>query len=326
MDTLRFNVTPAEGKELSESQIEKIIEPVHSLLEHIGMYIVTAEMGFQGTSPDSFRSKFDLSSEPKERNEGDSVLETALSWLENTLNVANTDMIDRWLSGTYTDPRYRVAIAKELMTLCENLGDNKLSYGRGNSLKEFRNAGAERFRKSSEADVKNFTCTLAGVVEREADAKGRKGYLLNTGNRTYGIELWKEFGKKDAEHFSDKGPCLISGISVIGEEGEIVDVKNFCSADEFPGIVFNRMITPDRDIMLLNPLAADIGFDRKSCKWTLSNDILGISSSGKEWNKVVTDFHDYFIFLWETYAEGIKEDLSEEETEIREYLLSMVPF
>ena len=326
MNTLRFNITPVGGDGLSESQSEKIMEHVHKLLEHIGMFIVTAEMGFQGDSPESFKSKFDLSSEPKDRTGGDSVLETALVWLENTLDVANTDIIERWLSGTYTDPRYKIAIAKELAALCDVLGDNKLSYGRGKSLKEFRSANIEYFRKVSETDMKSFTSTLAGVIERSTDARGRKGYFLNTGTESYRIDLWREFNRKDAEYFLDKGPCLISGMSVHNSEGKIIDVRNFCSASEFPGIEFSRIITPDRDIMLLNSLMADIKFDKSASKWTLSNDILGMSVSGKNWNRVVAEFHDYFIFLWETYVEEVKDNLSEEEVEIREFLLSMVPF
>lgn len=326
MDTLRFNVASADGGELSENKKEKIMTHVQNLLEHIGMYIITAEMGFQGSSPESFKSKFSLSSEPKERKDGDTVLETALVWLENTLDIAGTGMVDNWLAGTYTDPRYRVAIAKELMALCDGLEGDRFSYGRGKHLKDFLNVDAERFRKSTEADVKKFTCALAGVIERSSDGKGRKGFRLNTGSKTYDISLWKEFGKRDAEIFSEKNSCLISGLAVLDDNDDIIEVRNLCGGDEFPGIIFNRMITPERDIVLLNPLTAEIRFDRTSSKWTLSNDILGIVSSGKEWNDVIVDFHEYFIFLWETYAEGNKDDLSEEETEIREYLLSMVPF
>jgi len=326
MDTLKFNVVPVNGRELSEIKKEKIMEHVQNLLEHVGMYIVTAEMGFQGSSPDAFRSKFCLSSEPKERENRDTVLETALVWLENTLDIAGTGMVDNWLSSTYTDPRYRVAIAKELMALCDELDGDRFSYGRGKNLKDFLNADAERFRKSSEADVKKFTCALAGVIDKSADGKGRKGYKLNTGAKTYDITLWKEFDRKNAENLSGKNSCLISGLAVMNDEGDIAEVRNLCGGEEFPGIVFNRMITPERDIVLLNPLTAEITFDRTSGKWTLNNEFLGISSSGSEWNKTVSDFHEYFVFLWETYVEGEKEELSEEETELKEYLLSMVPF
>ncbi len=326
MDTLRFNITPEDEREFSENRIERIKEHVPNMLEYIGMYIVTVEMGFQGPTPDSFKSKFDLSSEPKTRENQDTVLGTALVWLENTLDIAGTSMIDSWLADTYSDPRYRVAIAKEIMALCEDLDGARLSYGRGRQLKDFLNADAERFRESTEADVKKFVCVLAGVIERKKGKRGRAGYRLNTGTRAYDISLWNEFTKKDSEEFSEKGPCLVSGLAILNDDGDIVDVKNLCGASDFPGIIFNRMISVERDIVLLNPLTAEIKFDRNSNKWTLSNDILGITSSGKDWNKVIVDFHDYFIFFWETYVEGVKENLSEEEIEIRDYLLSLVPF
>lgn len=326
MNTLIFNVVPEGEKDLSAEQADRIMDNVQSLLKHIGMYIITAEMGLQGRAPEGFESKFDLSHEPIERKDEDSVLNSALIMLENTLDVASSEIINRWLSEKYTDPRYKVAIANDLMALCYDLDGCKFNYGRGRMVKNLSNTRPERFRESANADTKNITCALAGVIGRKADMKGRNAYYLDTGAHICKITTGKEFNEKTAEKYSNAGACLVSGIAVLNENDDVIEIRDICGVSDFPGIVFKRIITPVRDLALLNPASADVSFDRKSRKWTLKNELLGISLSKPSWNYAVAEFHDYFMFLWETYVDGPKEGLSEEEIEIRDFLLSMVPF
>lgn len=326
MNTLIFNVAPEGEKDLSDEQADRIMNNVQSLLKHVGMYIVTAEMGLQGRAPEGFESKFDLSPEPIERKDENSVLNSALVMLENTLDVASSEIINRWLSEKYTDPRYKVAIANDLMALCEDLDGCKFNYGCGRMVKSLSNTRSERFRDSANADTKNITCALAGVIGRKTDMKGRNAYYLDTGAHVCKITTGKEFNEKTAEKYSNAGACLVSGIAVLNENDDVIEIKDICGVNDFPGIVFKRIITPDRDLALLNPASADVSFDRKSRKWTLKNELLGISLSKPSWNDAVAGFHDYFMFLWETYVDEPKDGLGEEEMEIRDFLLSMVPF
>lgn len=326
MNTLIFNVVPDEEKDLSAEQADKIMNDVQNLLRHVGMYIVTAEMGLQGRAPDGFGSKFDLSYDPMEREDENSVLNSALFKLENTLDVASSEIINRWLSEKYTDPRYKVAIANDLMSLCDNLNGCNFSYGRGKNIKNLSNIRSERFKESASADTKNITCALAGVIGRKIDMRGRNAYYLDTGSYLCKITTGKDFNEKTAEEYSKAGACLVSGVAVLDENDNVVEIKDICKVNVFPGIVFKRIITPSRDLALLNPASADISFDRTSRKWTLRNELLGISLSKPNWNDTVAGFHDYFMFLWETYVDETKEELGEEEIEIRDYLLSMVPF
>lgn len=324
METLRFEITPAEGKELSEKQMESIMDSVQSLLSDIGMFILTAEMGFQGAVPTGFEDKFRLGSDPRDRNDyEDSLIRVAMNTMEKTFDYAGTEIINSWLSETYTDPRYRVAIAKDLMALCDGLDGSELSYGTGKRMKKLSNARSDRFAESAEADTRTFTCALAGVVSK---GTGKREYLLDTGSYRSRIVTDKNFANKDAEALVSAGPLLVSGMAHLGEDGNIAEIRNICGTNGFPGIVFKRIVTPDRDLALLNPVSADVSFDRDSRKWNLSNDLVGISVSKSGWNDAVTAFHDYLMFLWETYVDGTKKDLSEEEEEIRNYLLSLVPF
>lgn len=326
MDTLTFKVVPEEGGELSAEKAGQIMEDVQNVLSDIGMFIVTAEMGLQGKAPESFRSMFDLSAEPRSRRGGEiSVLEVALSKLENILDVAGSEIINRWLSENYTDPRYRAAVAKGLMKLCRDLEGNNLSYGQGRRMKNLLNPRSERFQESACVDTKMFTCVLAGVVCNNG-MRGRKTYYIDSGDRKSKITVGRDFSEKTAAYYSGNGPCLVSGMAVLDDDDNVLEVRDVCGMSDFPGIIFKRIITPDLDIALLNPISADVSFDRAAHKWTLSNDIIGISVSKSNWNDTVVAFHDYFIFLWETYVEEPKGDLSDEEVEIRDYLLSLVPF
>ncbi|MGE0014951.1 MAG: hypothetical protein AB7S83_02020 [Candidatus Methanomethylophilaceae archaeon] len=327
MDTLTFKVVPDEGDEVTAEQADLIMKDIQSMLSHVGMFIVTAEMGLQGKAPEGFASKFDLGIEPGERRpDGDSVINVALVKLENTLDVAGSDIINRWLSENYTDPRYRVAVAKDLMKLCVDLEGCKLSYGRGMMMKELFNARPERFIESAGAETRTFTCALAGAVCRKSDKKGRNAYYLDSGDHVSKITTGKDFPERTAYRYSLTGPCLVSGMAVLDDEENVLEVRNVCGVSDFPGIVFKRIITPESDLALLNPVTADVSFDRNTRKWTLTNDLVGISVSKPNWNDAVAAFHDYFMFLWETYVEKSKEGLSEEEKEIRDYLLSLVPF
>jgi hypothetical protein len=327
MDTLTFKVVPDEGNEVTAEQADLITKDIQSMLSHVGMFIVTAEMGLQGKAPEGFESKFDLSIEPGERrSDENSVINVALFKLEKTLDVAGSEIVNRWLSENYTDPRYRVAVAKDLMKLCVDLEGCRLSYGRGRVMKELFNARPERFVESAGAETKTFTCALAGVVCRKSEMKGRNAYYLDSGDHTSKITTGKDFPERTAYSYSLAGPCLVSGMAVLDDEGNVVEVMDVCGVSDFPGIVFKRIITPLSDLALLNPLTADVSFDRNARKWTLTNDMVGISASAPSWNDAVAAFHDYFMFLWETYVEQSKESLSEEEEEMRDYMLSLVPF
>ncbi|MGI5964486.1 MAG: hypothetical protein ACOX8L_01345 [Candidatus Methanomethylophilaceae archaeon] len=323
METLRFEITPAEGEELSEERKEAIINSVQSLLTDIGMFILTAEMGFQGAVPEGFENKFRLDGEPVRDDYENSLIRVALSTMEKTLDVAGTEIANRWLSETYTDPRYRTAIAKDLMKLCDGLKGSELSYGTGRRMKRLYNARSERFAESAEADTRMFACALAGAVVK---GDGKKEYFLDTGSYRSKIVAGKSFTAADADALVSEGALLVSGMARLGEDGNIAEIRDICGTNAFPGIVFKRIVCPEKDLALLNPVSADVSFDRTSRKWTLSNEIMGISVSRPGWNDAVSAFHDYFMFLWETYAADGKENLSGEEEEIRDYLLSLVPF
>lgn len=300
---------------------------IQSMLSHVGMFIVTTEMGLQGRAPEGFESIFNLSTDPKDyRVEENSVLGAALGKLENTLDVAGSEIINRWLSENYTDPRYRAEVAKDLMKLCSDLAGCRLSYGHGRRMKDLMNARPERFRESASTETKMFTCTLAGAIYKNGNMKGRNTYYLDSGDRTSKITTGKDFPEKNAEMYLQMGACLVSGMAVFDENDNITEIRDVCGISDFPGIVFKRIITPNKDLALLNPVTAAVSFDRVSHKWTLTNDLVGITTSKPNWNAAVAAFHDYFMFIWETYVEQPKKSLSEEETEIQEYLLSLVPF
>lgn len=327
MDNLTFKVVPDGGREISAEQADRIMGDIQSMLSHVGMFIVTAEMGLQGRPPEGFDRIFDLSTDPRgHRAEENSILGAALGKLENTLDVAGSEIINRWLSENYADPRYRAAVAKDLMKLCSDLEGCRLSYGRGRRTKDLMNASPERFQKSASTETKMFTCALAGAIYKKSDMKGRNTYYLDSGDRNSKIAIGKDFSEKNAKVCLQMGACLVSGMAVLDENDNIIEIRDVCGVSDFPGIVFKRIITPNKDLALLNPMTAEVSFDRISHKWTLTNDLVGITASKANWNEAVAAFHDYFMFVWETYVEQPKDGLSEEEIEIREYLLSLVPF
>ncbi|MDY5678349.1 MAG: hypothetical protein SPF21_00115, partial [Candidatus Methanomethylophilaceae archaeon] len=88
-------------------------------------------------------------------------------------------------------------------------------------------------------------------------------------------------------------------------------------------VKFHRIVTHDRDIVLLNPIAAMPSVDRNG-NWHLSTDDLGMDVSKPTWDDCVVAYHEYFAFLWETYCES-DDEFEGEEREISDFLRSLAP-
>ena len=90
----------------------------------------------------------------------------------------------------------------------------------------------------------------------------------------------------------------------------------------FPVVKFHRILTEDRDVLLLNPVLACPGYNAAKGVWTLVNEDLGIDVSKPSWDEAVWAFHEYFMFLWETYAES-DDEFEGEEKDVSDLLRSM---
>ena len=87
-------------------------------------------------------------------------------------------------------------------------------------------------------------------------------------------------------------------------------------------IKFRRVISASGDVSLKVPVEANVEF--RDGKWILTNKDLGIMASKNRWDDAVTDFHDYFIFLWTEYKDKDAAMLDDEEREVKDSLNALV--
>ena len=149
-------------------------------------------------------------------------------------------------------------------------------------------------------------------------------WLISNGKDSVPITFASNISSTDIPLFAEAGPLIASGTVVTDDIGEVKEVRAVVGCYSFPTVKFHRMITANRDLVLLNPVEASPGYNAKKGLWTLDCEALGISESKPSWDECVIAFHEYFMFLFETYAES-DDEFDGEEKEIRDLLLSMVP-
>ena len=116
---------------------------------------------------------------------------------------------------------------------------------------------------------------------------------------------------------------MISGMLRYSENGELIEITDVNSAEQFSKRSFMHMISAERDVPLAKPLEADVSYDNGSSVWKLCYPDLGISVSNGDWDAAVAEFHDYFVFLFENYSSKDDNELSEEEIEVKGVLNSL---
>lgn len=329
MQPFNFKVMPSgsEGGPVPVTVAGQTMMDVQKLLSDVGAVMIRQEMRLQGDIPEPMMKRFDLSMDLSAgRDVGavtegeDTLMLDALNRLMRELDIANMHQSDPE-PGNQRDALARRAIASDLLALAEHLEGYDLFYGK-EQLRKFRFTRRDALRKVAEDTSLTFPGAVIGVICQSPVRRDR--WVLSNGAGEAPVTFSDGMATEDIKLFSESGPLIVSGTVVTDGSGNLVEMRNASSCHEFPSVWFHRIITPSRDIVLLNPAVAVPGYNRHKNKWTLDCDDLGISVSKESWDEAVLAFHEYFAFLWETYAESDDEFEGEEE-EIRQLLLSMVP-
>ena len=237
------------------------------------------------------------------------------------LEIAN--MPDTWSEpGNHREALARRKLAKDILALSDHLEGYDFRYGRGDDLKRFRLTRRDAVREVAEDTAVSFQGAVIGTISQDPVRRNR--WLISNGRDSVPITFASNISSTDIPLFAEAGPLIASGTVVTGEDGEVREMRAVVGCYSFPTVKFHRIITADRDIVLLNPVEANPGYNAKKGMWTLDCEALGISESKPSWDECVIAFHEYFTFLFETYAEA-DDEFEGEEKEIRDLLLSMVP-
>jgi hypothetical protein len=162
--------------------------------------------------------------------------------------------------------------------------------------------------------------TIGLISAQQSKSKGTRLSLISGDSRAR-----LTFADRDSENaalaLADKGPVMIGGRLVVDDDGNLTEILDAGGVTAAENIMFRRLLAANGDIVLSQPLRANIIYD--SGKWTLKNPETGISVTHDSWDETVQAFHDQMVFLWVEYADSDKQ-FEGEEAEIRDYLLSLV--
>ena len=331
MHSFGFKVVPADGDgRVPVAVAGQTMVDIQKLLTDIGAMLVRAELGIQGDVPADLISKFDLkiggtsdSGIGAGADEGnDDITEDAMNVLCSTLDFLGKGVVANWFTDNFSDPLGRREIARGIIQLADHLEGYRLIYGAEGDTRTFGSIDRDRILEEAEKDISKIPATFIGTIYR--DPVRTNHWHITNGAEDFEITFADSIERSDIPGFAAAGPVVVSGYACIDSEGKRTAVSNVSSCYPFPDVKFHRIITPERDIRLLNPAIAIPSYDSEKKLWHLACDLIGADSAKPSWDECVRSFHDYFAFLWETYCES-DEEFQGEEQEIREYLKSLEP-
>ncbi len=316
----------------------QIMVDIQDLFMHIGEYLVSRELRIQSVLDKKFDEKFRIymdenggisfnaSTDVPETSGRGNIVDDAINYMDKTLDSMGSENGGFWMEDNYIDAIYRNMVIYDLVALHQDLAENDgyaLMYGTTSELKRFGKIDVDKM--SSFISSKGLTCKSAtvGVIRSSNSKSGRYSrFVLANGSKTSKISFENEDEEKIAEKYLDCTPIIIAGIFSYSEEGELLSVNRAGGVIPAPAIKFSRMVSSTGDVRLKEPLTVCISYSDN--KWELKNENLGMCEKGDTWDSAVQSFHDYFVFLWTQYADSGDAGLSEEELEVKRYLLDLI--
>ena len=299
---------------------------IQNLLTDIGRDMIRAELRLQNGIPNEILDKFVLKTGGQSKNglgtksadHADGLIDDAMAKLCKMLGFFGQGGAGAWMDTEVFDPFERSNAARDLIVLNDHLSGYVLKYGRDGKEDEFRKL---RRDKLQEYVRKGNACRGLAVGALSYDPKKGRWSFRNSGN-TIPVTLSKSAPSDTARRLSGDKVVVVRGSIRRGQDDSIVGIDGIDAIEELKVVNFLRIISSDRDVPLLNAVAAVPSYEASGNRWNLKYGPLGMDISKDSWDSCVQAFHDYFVFLWKTYAESDAE-FTGEEKEVRELLLSM---
>lgn len=332
MQSFGFRVVPSDDgdSKVPVAVAGQIMVDVQNLLTDIGENMVRMELRLQNGVPERLSRLFrleigggsggSLGADPSEA--GQDLMDDALNTLCSTLDFLGKGVVGTWLQDNFPDAPARRDIATDVLTLYRHLEGRTLVYGPPGQERRFNRVDEARLAEVAGEDVGTYEGAMIGVISRDPVRKNR--WNISNGPKAVPISFSSNIVASDIPSFAEAGPVIVTGTVVRGPDGGISEFRNAIGCYSFPEVKFHRVISSEGDRVLLVPVVGVPGYDAQKGVWSLRCEMLGIDERKPSWDECVASFHEYFMFLWDTYAKG-DGDFEGEEKEIRDLLLSMVP-
>ena len=334
MRSFSFKVVPQDGGDgkVPITVAGQTMVDVQNVLTEITSTLLRTEFRLQGELPSGILDRYmltiggsgsgDIGSNPG--RDGRPMLEACLDTFCYTLDFMGKGVIGNWMVENFIETLGRRRIGEALVRLADNLKGYTLMYGEPGQEREFKALNREKLMAQIDADsarTQNSACI--GKMLRDPAKKGK--YLLTNGAFTIPAEFATNISVQGKEASVDSGLIICVGKSNNDHDGMVTSMKEVTGIHLLPEVRFNRVISATRDIEMAVPLPAAVSVSKDGRNWNIRNDDLGIDITKNSWDECVLAFHDYFVFLWENYAES-DEEFEGEEQEIKELLISYTPF
>ena len=322
-------ISEKEDKRIPISVAGQVMVDVQDLFRHIGEYLISRELRLQEAVPSKLADKFTLyvdksegvvlesSSYTPETSGYGNVVDDAVKLLEITLDTLGSGTGAYWVEDNFKDALYRNQVIIDIVALYQDLYDKPgfaLMYGSGSELKRFGQVNVQKMSNFISDRGLSVNSVTIGSIENVGNRAGDSRFTLNTGENRVKLT----FSDPKIANGHQGGASIVAGKINYNDEGRIASVENVYEISPLTEIKFRRIISSSGDVSLNVPVDAEVSF--KDGKWTLTNKNLGILSSKQRWDDAVTDFHDYFIFLWSEYKDKSDDSLSEDEKEVKDAL------
>lgn len=330
MRSVNINVIPKEGEDKVPVEVAgNVMVDIQSLFRHVGEYLISKELRLQNKIDSNLSDMFELfidpssgislRSSPKISTSG--IVDDALALLERTLISMGSGAGGYWIEDNYVDPRFRKLIADDIITLAEGLRDRFYIKFVADSV--FDNVDIEKIEKYIAGLGMSYEDATCGVIKAANSKSGKhRGLRLVIGDDSARLSFSSPEAENEAAALADK--TVITAGRIKFSEGHISEISGIGKTVPFEVVKFKRMISSEGDVSLTVPLEIDINFDVAKNEWVLKNEELGISVSKSDWDLAIMSFHDYFIFLWNEYTSKEESELSDEEKEVKGFLLGLV--
>ena len=337
MEGFSVSVVPDSGDgKVPVGLAGQIMIDIQQILGDIGEYLVAKELRIQNTLHPDLLDRFVLyldgdggmtfgASVTDSKVEGHgNIVDDAIELMDAVLTALGSGTGGYWMEDRFTDPIYRNNVIADVLAISEHMAMSpgySLMFGPRGAMKRFGRVDADKLQ----AFVKDRGLTANGAT---------LGVLVKVPSKSKGDMIYLQCGKDRARlSFYDRAsenrarglvgsPVLIGGRMAFSKAGELLEIRDAAGVTPVSSIRFRRMISCDGDILLKNPVQADVVYS--SGIWTLRNDDLGISSTKDSWDAAVQTFHDYFVFLWTQYGGKDPAGESGEEAEVSAYLNSLM--
>lgn len=327
---MNISVMPRDGEsKIPISVAGNVLADIQNILTHIGEYLIMRDLKLQNSVDIKLSGLFDLYMDPTAGvTMGTSSLSTsgivddALALMERTLTGMGSGAGGYWIDDTFSDPRFRRSIVRDIIKLASDLRKKGGYCLRFSADSMFDNVDTERLQEYLERmNMANDDATC-GVIRSVSSRSGRAdGLRLEIGEERLKLSFITPEVEEDAFRLKDRSVIVAGRIRYSGER--ISEVSDIGKVVPFDTIKLKRMISGEGDVSLSEPLKVGVGID-SSGMWSLRNDDLGIRISKAVWDEAVVAFHDYFMFLWNYYLQKDDEDLSEEERDVKTFMETLI--